>query len=200
MTRRAVESGDRKFGMLMYNRRGLPQGELGLTQFMQYGTMVHINTIQVMPDGRSLLENRGVYRFRVRSWEMKDGYIVGQIERIDDISLAQEEAIEAQETTLPPAAANDTDGQIDRMSKLKLLRVGTNIIPRMRAASAPWLHETYMSNYGEMPEDPALFPYWFASVLPISDEEKYKLLPTASVRERLKMTAKWVRRIEGQRW
>ena len=200
MMRRAMENGDRKFGMLMYNRRGESQGDLGRTQFMLYGTMLHINTMQMMSDGRSLLETRGVSRFRVRSSDLLDGYLVGQIERVDDISLAQEETIEARETTLPPAAPNDLVGQINRMSTLQLLEVGTSFITRMRAQSAPWLHQTHIASYGEMPDDPALFPYWFASVLPISDEEKYKLLPTASVRERLKITAEWVRRIEAQRW
>lgn len=200
MTRRAVESGDRKFGMLMYNERREPQGDMGITQFMQYGTMLHINTMQLMPDGRSLIENRGVSRFRVKSWGMRDGYIVGEVERIDDVSLAEEEAMEARERALPPAAANDIDAQLDRMPTVELLRIGTNFINRMRAASAPWLHSTYVANYGEMPDDPALFPYWFASVLPISDDEKYRLLPTTSVRERLKITAKWVKKIEAQRW
>ncbi|KAL9129359.1 MAG: hypothetical protein Q9217_002159 [Psora testacea] len=200
MTRRAVESGDRKFGMLMYNRCGVAQGELGATQFMQYGTMLHINNMQMMHDGRSILETKGVSRFRVRGWDMLDGYVVGNIERIDDVSLAEEERIEAEETTGPPAAPTDLVGQIDRMSTLELLRIGTDFVTRMRAASAPWLRDHVLSMFGDPPEDPALFPYWFASVLPISDEEKYKLLPATSVRERLKITAKWVRRIEAQRW
>ena len=200
MTRRVVESGDRKFGMLMHNSRAEAQGELGPTQFMQYGTMLHIHTIQMMDDGCSILETRGVSRFKVQRWGMLDGYIIGNIERIDDISLAEEERIEAEETRGPPAAGNDSIGQIDRMSTLELLRLCTDFITRMRAASAPWLRDHVLSMLGNPPEDPALFPYWFASVLPISDEEKYKLLPTTSVRERLKITAKWVRRIEAQRW
>ena len=200
MTRRAVESGDRKFGMLMYNKHRSPQGDMGVTQFMQYGTMLHINTMQLMADGRSLIETQGVSRFRVKSWGLRDGYIVGEVERIDDVSLAEEEAIEARERALPAAAANDIDAQVDRMPTVELLRIGIDFINRMRAASAPWLHSTYVANYGEMPDDPALFPYWFATVLPISDEEKYRLLPTASVRERLKITAKWVKKIEAQRW
>lgn len=200
MTRRAVESGDRQFGMMMYNRHGQSQGELGRSQFMQYGTMLHINSMQMMPDGRSLLETRGVSRFRVKSSDVLDGYLVGQVELITDISLAEEEAIEARETTLSPVPPSDIAGQIDRMSTLELLGIGTDFIARMRAASAPWLQRTYIVSYGDMPDDPALFPYWFASVLPISDDEKYKLLPTTSVRERLKITAKWVKRIEAQRW
>ena len=199
MIRRAIESGDRKFGMMMYNQRGTPQEGLGATQFMLYGTLLHINSMEMIPDGRSLLETMGVSRFKVKTWGMLDGYIVGNIERIDDISLAEEEAVEADETTGPPAARNDLIGQVDRISTQELLKVGTDFITRMRVASAPWLHERVLASYGPVPDDPALFPYWFASVLPISDEEKYKLLPTTSVRQRLKITARWVRRIEAQR-
>ena len=200
MMRRATESGDNKFGMLMYNQSAVPQGNLGSVQFLQYGTLVHINSMQVSEDGRSLIETRGVSRFRVKGWEMLDGYVVGNIERVDDISLAEEEQMEATETTGTAPAQNDLIGQIDYMSTQELLKIGTDFITRMRAASAPWLHEGVLASYGPPPDDPAIFPYWFASILPIREEEKYKLIPTTSVRERLKITARWVRRLEAQRW
>ena len=200
MIRRAVDNADGKFGMLMYNRRAVPQGDLGAVQFLQYGTLVHINSIEYMQDGRSLIETRGISRFRVKDWNMLDGYVVGSVERLDDISLAEEEQVEATETTGPAPTEHDLVSQIDRMSTQELLKIGTDFIARMRAASAPWLHEEVLASYGPPPDDPALFPYWFASILPIGEEEKYKLIPTTSVRERLKITACWVRRIEAQRW
>ena len=200
MIRRAIDNGDGKFGMLMYNRRVVPQGSLGPVEFLQYGTLVHINGVQYMPDGRSLVETRGISRFRVKDWDMLDGYVVGNIERLDDISLAEEEQVEATETTGPDPNEHDLTSQIDYMSTQELLKIGTDFIARMRAASAPWLHEGVLASYGPPPDDPALFPYWFASILPIGEDEKYKLIPTTSVRERLKITARWVRGIEAQRW
>ena len=200
MIRRAMDNGNGKFGMLMYNRGALPQGNLGSVQFLQYGTLVQINGIEYMPDGRSLIETRGISRFRVKDWGMLDGYVVGDIERLDDISLAEEEQVEATETTGPAPLPHDLISQIDHMSTQELLKIGTDFVARMRAASAPWLHEGVLASYGPPPDDPALFPYWFASILPIGEEEKYKLILTTSVRERLKMTARWVRRIEAQRW
>lgn len=200
MIRRAIDSGDRKFGMLMYNRRGEVQGDLGATQFMEYGTLLHINSMELMDDGRSLIECQGISRFRVKDWGQLDGYIVGNTQRIDDMSYAEEEQAEATETTGPAARQNNLSGQLDHMSTVELLRIGINFITTMQAASAPWLHERVLQAYGSPPDDPALFPYWFASILPISEQEKYKLIPTTSVRERLKITAKWVRRIEAQRW
>ena len=200
MIRRTIESGENKFGIITYNRRMEPQGGLGPTQFMQYGTMLHINTVQMTNDGRSMVDTRGIYRFRVKSWSMLDGYVVGTIERISDVSGAEEEALEAQDMTLPPAPSSDLAMQIDRMPTIDLLHICLDFVRRMRALSAPWLRGAHYESYGEMPDDPALFPYWFASILPISEEEKYKLLPTTSVRERLKITTKWVKKIEGQRW
>ena len=200
LIRRAIDNGNGQFGMLMYNRRAVPQGNLGSVEFLQYGTLVHINSIEYMADGRSLIETRGVSRFRVRNWDMLDGYVVGNIERLDDISLAEEEQVEATEPTGPSPIPHDLISQIDHMSTLELLKIGTDFVARMRAASAPWLNEGVLASFGPPPDDPALFPYWFASILPIGEEEKYKLIPTTSVRERLKLTARWVRRIEAQRW
>lgn len=201
MVRRAVENGENRFGMLMYNRHMQPQGDLGATQFMLYGTMLHINNVEMTRDGRSMLDTRGMFRFRVSRWEMLDGYIIAKIERIDDMSAAEESELEARETAAEgPLAPNDLDARLSRMSTLELLEICLHFVRTMRAASADWLRGAHYESHGEMPDDPALFPYWFASILPISDDEKYKLLPTASARERLKITASWVKRIEAQRW
>ena len=200
MIRRAVENGTRRFGMMMYNRRGQPQGDLGPTQFMQYGTMLHINNVEMLPDGRSLIETRGLFRFRVKDWHTLDGYLVGDVERVDDISLAEEEEVETAETGGPSPPPNNILAQLDHMPTADLMRIGPEFITRMRAASAPWLHERILASHGQLPQDPALFPYWFACILPIDDEEKYKLLLTTSVRQRVKLTARWVRGIEAQRW
>lgn len=200
MLRRCLE-GNRQFGMLMYNRYGEPQEDLGHVHFYQYGTMLQIVHAQMLADGTSLIETRGLYRFRVKSHTVLDGYTIGDVERIDDVNLAEEESIEADETSLPePVEEGDIAGQINRMSTQELLDLGQEFIVRMRGRSANWLQQRVLDIHGQPPEDAADFPYWFASVLPISEEEKYKLLGTRTVRERLKITATWIRRIETQRW
>lgn len=199
MLRRALE-GNRQFGMLMYNRYGEPQGDLGTVHFYQYGTMLQIVHAQLLADGTSLIETRGLYRFRVKSHRSMDGYTVGDVERLDDVSLVEEERIEAEETSLPPAEEGDVAAQITRMSTHDLHLLGQDFVSRMQARSATWLQQRVLDVHGQPPEDAAVFPYWFASVLPISEEEKYKLLGTRTVRERLKITATWIRRIETQRW
>ena len=52
--------------------------------------------------------------------------------------------------------------------------------------------------YGNEPSDPSRFPWWLASILNVSTEDKYTLLSTTSVRDRLKITARWVRRLENK--
>ncbi|KAK5957121.1 hypothetical protein OHC33_001490 [Knufia fluminis] len=199
MVRRAVENGSRKFGMMMYNAQRLPQGNLGRSQYMQYGTALHILRIEAFPDGRSLLEARGSYRFRVLEGSMVDGYHVGRIQRIDDMPLAEEEAAEALETSGPEPAEIDFEARINHMSTNALLEYGLGFIQQARSRSADWLHERVLAAYGQPPTDAANFPFWFASVLPINDDEKYQLLPTTSVRERLKMTARWIKVLEEAR-
>ena len=200
MVRRAVE-GNGKFGMVMHNRRGQPQGQLGSVHFKQYGTMLQIQNLEMLPDGRSLIEARGVSRFKILSTGMHDGYIDAQTETIDDISLDEEENREAHETSNAIAPSDSMAlPSLANFSTQELLRIGLDFIDKNRATSEPWLHERILAAYGQPPNDAAIFPYWIACVLPIQDEEKYQLLMITSVRERLKLTANWIRRIESQRW
>lgn len=200
MIRRCLE-GNQQFGMLMYNRYNEPQGDLGPVNFYHVGTMLRIINAQILPDGTSIIETRGVYRFRVTAHGVLDGYSIGTAEPLEDVSLEEEQRLEAAEVArLPVENSSDIAGQVDRMPTLDLLRLGHDFVRRMRGRSANWLQQRVLDIHGQPPDDAALFPYWFASVLPISDEEKYKLLDTRTVRERLKITALWIRRIESQRW
>jgi len=219
MIRRAMESGDRKFGMLLHNPSQSSQGELGPVPFYQYGTLLHIVSMQLLPDGRSLIETTGVSRFRVLKYGTLDGYTVGQIQRVDDISLADEENLEASETSESshphsPSAADHfavpphhsrprwQPGalDLDTTSTKDLMEIATRFVRSMQAQSAPWMQTRVLQVYGDFPNDPALFPWWFASILPIIDAEKYRLLETTSVRQRLKICVGWILRIEAQRW
>ena len=79
-----------------------------------------------MPDGRSPIETVVLSRIRVKSWGVLDGYIVGKVDGIDDISPAEEEHIEATEVSAE-ATSNEIFAQMDNMSTLDL-RVSDNDI------------------------------------------------------------------------
>ncbi|KAI1643840.1 uncharacterized protein F4817DRAFT_361181 [Daldinia loculata] len=200
MIRRAME-GDRTFGMVLHNSSHMP----GEPEFLEIGTLLRIVNIESFADGRSLLETVGVSRFRVTRHGWLDGYMVGNIEKIDDISVAEEEAIEAEETmrshgvrelaTAPPSPGQTPPeavpvrslpisvslDDIETMSTRELVEVGVDFARRVRAQSVAWLNSRVLAIYGECPTDPTLFPWWLASILPVKDEEKYKLLGTSSV-------------------
>ena len=210
MMRRVIE-GSRQFGMVMYNRTHAPQGDLGSTPFLEYGTLLEIVNYDLLRDGRSFIETRGIGRFKVRAHGLLDGYNVSRIERVEDVSLAEEAILEQRETTMArdyaeaffrdhPQTQLPTEVAIETLSTQQLLDSCTAFVREMREASAPWLRERIIQVYGEPPEDPAIFPYWFASVVPIVEEEKYVLLQTERVRERLKIVYSWIGRIRGQRW
>lgn len=81
MIRRCLESGHPRFGMVMHS-----QDVSGPTPGMSsYGTMLEIKTVQMLPDGRSMIETVGSSRFRVLETGGLDGYIVGRIEPVDDV-------------------------------------------------------------------------------------------------------------------
>ena len=46
-----------------------------------YGTMLEIRSVQMLADGRSMVETWGTYRFRILERGALDGYMVGRIER-----------------------------------------------------------------------------------------------------------------------
>ena len=219
MIKRAVENGSRSFGMLLHNPSRTVQGSHGAVPFYQYGTLLHIVNLHMLPDGRSLIETHGLSRFRVVRHGSLDGYMVGKIERVDDMPLHSEEAREAAETTLTTRhfSAQDyfapsphhrpadprptlTAADINSLPTQALMDLGTTFVGMMKSQSAPWLNRRVFQIYGDCPTDPALFPWWFASVLPIADGPKYRLLETSSVRERLKMCVTWISHLEAQRW
>ncbi|KIW66712.1 hypothetical protein PV04_06017 [Phialophora macrospora] len=197
MIRRVLENGTRKFGMLAYR----PQREYvpGGPHWQEYGTVLFIDRVEILPDGRSLLETRGLYKFRTLETEMLDGYLTGRVQRVDDISIHEEESLEARETSVAPPMEDDELGRLRRLSTQQLLEYGLGFVRQAQERSARWLHQRVLAAYGQPPEDAATFPYWLASVLPIAETEKYTLLPATSVRERLQITAEWIHRLEQAR-
>ncbi|KAK1999849.1 ATP-dependent protease La domain-containing protein [Colletotrichum falcatum] len=212
MIRRALE-GDRTFGMVLPQRPRTAND----THFVEYGTLLRIVNAEYFADGRSLIETIGVSRFRITRHGILDGYLVGKIERLDDISIAEEEDLEANETqqalerfdsaathqsedSTTSAPPMTTSEDLAKMPTSELLSLGVSFVDRMRQQSVPWLAQRMLTIYGECPNDPALFPWWFASILPAKEYEKYKLLETRSVRERLKICCDWILEWESSSW
>ncbi|KAG9246356.1 ATP-dependent protease La domain-containing protein [Calycina marina] len=215
MMRRAMEGG-RTFGMILHNPKKNPQGTLGVVPFYEYGTMLFIEDMHFMADGRSIIETRGQSRFRVLKHGMLDGYVVGRVEQFNDLSISEEEAIEAAEISsarryysaqdqfgAPPRhvtqAQLPSKQELHRLSTQELFRSASQFVKTMQHASAPWLHHNIINTFGQIPTDPDKFTWWFAAIAPASHEEKYKMLTITTVRERLKLCLLWEMELEKQR-
>ncbi|OAA44796.1 PUA-like domain protein [Metarhizium rileyi] len=232
MMRRVME-GNRTFGMVLPKR---PR-DADDAHFYELGTLLRIVNAQFYPDGRSLIETVGLTRLRVLRHGEFDGYTVAKTERVDDMSLEEEETNEAAEVSV---TTNDSSGaaaaphhgavaevgdsaadplerkaetepprvqsipvipsDLHAMSTQDLMRYASDFVLRMRGQSVPWLTNRMFGIYGECPSDPAIFPWWFASMLPLRDLEKYRLLGTSGVRERLKICCGWILEWERTKW
>lgn len=62
---------NKEFGMLV------PLDASGRTA--EYGTMLKINNLELLPDGRSLVESVGTYRFKVLEKGTLDGYMTASM-------------------------------------------------------------------------------------------------------------------------
>lgn len=83
MLRRCLESPFPAFGMIM-PPRAAPLSGHGTTAGSDFGTMHEIRSVQMLADGRSMVQTWGIHRFRVLERDSLDGYMVGRVERIDD--------------------------------------------------------------------------------------------------------------------
>ena len=217
MMRRALEA-DRTFGMVIGHDGG----------FREVGTLVRIVNIEFFPDGRSLLETVGVSRFRIVEHGTMDGYIVAKTQPVNDVGIADEEELEVADLQRARMASSRTRNgsqvslytpdlgphawpgrpqrfpstleEIDGTSTRDLMDYGVDFIRRMQARSVGWLTARILSIHGDCPTDPALFPWWFASIFPVKESEKYQILLCTNVRERLKVVSTWIMEWETDSW
>lgn len=83
MLRRCLESPSPTFGMIMPPRAAPLLGH-GATAGTEFGTMHEIRSVQMLADGRSMVQTWGIHRFRILERDSLDGYMIGRVEKIDD--------------------------------------------------------------------------------------------------------------------
>ncbi|GAA95181.1 uncharacterized protein L969DRAFT_105115 [Mixia osmundae IAM 14324] len=200
MMRRAMD-GNKLFGMVLPSRQ--PGG------LYEYGTMLEIKSLQLLQDGRSMIETVGMYRFKVLSRGTLDGYTIGKVERIDDITEEQERALEeaalARSISGASALASESNNvhipaQPKEQTTAELIEVCRDFIEVLRSGSAPWLLQRLNNTFGPMPESPADFSFWMAAVIPIDQYEKAKLLQITSARLRLRLLVFWINQMRTSWW
>jgi hypothetical protein len=160
------------------------------------GILVRIFEHHIDDNGQLFIHVVGVSRLSVVNQWVVDGCVLARILPLDDISIADEEAREARETT-----AGGQEGILDQVTKEDLDRLPTATL--MHAAvkltdgllddpSTNWINREMVPAWG-CPDDPVYFPWWFAcAVAGVSVTEKVRLLGSTSVRERLKICWEWM--------
>ncbi|KAH9853417.1 hypothetical protein C2E23DRAFT_821252 [Lenzites betulinus] len=84
MLRRCMDSAHPCFGMIPPPRAAPTASAAGSSTGNDYGTMLAIRNVRMLPDGRSLVETWGTWRFRIMERGTLDGYTVARVERIED--------------------------------------------------------------------------------------------------------------------
>ncbi|KAL1916680.1 uncharacterized protein VTP21DRAFT_5384 [Calcarisporiella thermophila] len=205
MIRRCVETGRNQFGMVL---PGATDGEEHVT----YGTMLEIGSIQYLPDGRALVDTVGSYRFRVVERGECDGYAVGRIQRVEDISMEEEMELERLALATHPArdsneltttaTLNGDEQDAGREHTLdELVAIAREFLRDLsEGAYTSILYRRMIDEYGEVPDNPADFSFWCGSALFLDEYIKYQLLPITSVRQRMKLIIGWIHQLQRQWW
>ncbi|KAG0150929.1 hypothetical protein CROQUDRAFT_668266 [Cronartium quercuum f. sp. fusiforme G11] len=181
LIRRAL-SRDNKFGIVLPS---LPQTE-NVDGVHPFGTLLEIQKIDFLPDGRSLILAYGLTRFEILRTEPLDGYSVAEVRWIEDVDKTTEDRLEIEA---------GPEESIESLSK-----ICQAFVEVLRAGSTPWILQRLNNTFGPPPSDPAEFSYWMAMVLPMADDQKAQLLPITTIRLRLKLIVHWIRGFKTQWW
>lgn len=202
MIRRCLES-DSRFGICLPkpSDSGSSVGEDPDCPTSQFGTILRIYNVQYLEDGRSLVETHGEDRFRLERWGIRDGYMVGHVELLPDDGT-DGDSEDSQASSLMSATdlqLSLTDDDEDR-SIDELLKEASDFIANLRNGSAPWILQSVELTHGEVPDDPTVFVFWVASLIPVDEQEKYLLLKARGVKTRLRIVLHWIRKMQTQWW
>ncbi|KAI0638226.1 hypothetical protein C8Q77DRAFT_1215091 [Trametes polyzona] len=104
MLRRCLDSPRPCFGMIPPPRAAPSASANGSSTGNDYGTMLAIRNVQMLPDGRSLVETWGTWRFRIMERGTLDGYTVARVERIEDYEEELDDG-----AGVPPEDPSQTD-------------------------------------------------------------------------------------------
>ncbi|XP_062540914.1 LON peptidase N-terminal domain and RING finger protein 1 [Armigeres subalbatus] len=177
MVRRAIESGERQFGI------AFPQ-QNGRQRYVEYGTMLDIRDCVQLGDGCSILSTVGARRFRVVARHEKDGYDTANVEFIEDDKIVD-------------GASGGGAGVEDE--KVHLIR---ELHEKVLLKAIGW-HDSLPDNikfeifksFGKMPDleenwedvvDGPAWAWWIIAILPLSQPLKVGILSATSLEKRLR--------------
>lgn len=175
MLRRCLQANPRQFGMV-------PPPRTTATTGHEYGTMLEIRNVQMLPDGRSVVETWGAWRFRIVERGTLDGYAVARVERVDDWP----EDAEQPDRAAAPAAVSDsaTPATVPESAAPAAVRgrgrdpaalpTNAELMAKCHAFlrelrdGTPWVVHQLSTAYVPMPQDLATFSFWMGAVSGLS--------------------------------
>lgn len=151
MVRRALESGDKTFGIV--------QPHNGKSRYYDVGTILDIRDCVLLGDGCSILSTIGCKRFKILARSEKDGYETAKVEYIYDEPIAID--------------------QVQSLATLQSLVLAKATV-WFESLSTEQKHEIFQS-YGQMPPvehswelitDGPAWAWWIIALLPLSQQLK----------------------------
>ncbi|KAI1786509.1 hypothetical protein LXA43DRAFT_53207 [Ganoderma leucocontextum] len=142
MLRRCLESPNPCFGMIPPPRAAPSTSANGTTSTgNDYGIMLQIRNVQTFPDGRSIVETWGSWRFRIMERGMRDGYMLARIERVEDYQdeldhsafAPADEEVDGEPRTTVSNSASSLEGSVGMDSAAGTGRVGHRLEAAVRA-------------------------------------------------------------------
>ncbi|XP_062249758.1 LON peptidase N-terminal domain and RING finger protein 1 [Platichthys flesus] len=163
MMRRCMETGTKKFGMCSYEHgKG----------FSDYGCILEIHSLELLPDGRSFVDTVGGNRFKVVKRAQRDGYHTADIEYLEDLKVEDSEL----------ELLQGLHDSVYQQAQEWYMRMGSRI------------REQINKQYGTMPEKeeniqsstngPA-WCWWLLSVMQLDPAYQTTVLSLTSLKDRL---------------
>lgn len=166
MIRHCVELGSRMFGMCANTDD--PD-----KSYADYGTMLHIDKINFLPDGRSIIYTTAGRRFRVVSRSTSNGYNTAKVEWMDD--------------ERPSLSTELQDLEMLNADCYKILKLWFNSLTPIQQTCItnaigpmPRLEREHLSS-GDGPS----WLWWALAAVPLQDKAKLIIVSMTSLAERL---------------
>ncbi|KAF7289585.1 RING-type domain-containing protein [Mycena chlorophos] len=194
MLRRCLEYHHKPQSTSGFPTLGLMMHMAAYSTTAQYGCIVDILEVQMMYDGRAILQVRGTTPFRVlEDTGNRDGYSVARVELLHDIPPPSR-------TSPTPRTNPRLFEPAERAHVRDLVQICVAFLSSLRRHGAPGqdVLDRIMRVYGAPPvNDPGLLGFWFARFLPVGDAEKARMLAIRSQRDRLERVIHWISRVAG---
>lgn len=119
--------------------------------------MLEIRRVQMLADGRAVVETWGAWRFRIVERGTLDGYVVARVERVDDWEEEGQVDVEgSREDTGSSKPSNER-------TIPQLMEICHDFLNQMRQGT-PWVVQRLDQNFVPMPTDPSDFSFWMGAV------------------------------------